>query len=47
MAVRERLVIHRTEDGEIIDEEPTVETETYILSRHMSAEEFGCYSRQH
>ena len=47
MAVRERLVIHRDESGEIIEEEPTVETETYIISRRMSAEEFGCYSRQH
>jgi predicted transposase YbfD/YdcC len=47
MAVRERLVIHRGGDGEIIDEKPTVETETYIISRHMSAEEFGCYSRHH
>ncbi len=26
MVVRERLVIHRGEDGKIIDEEPTVET---------------------
>lgn len=47
MAVRERLVIHRGEDGDVLDEEPTVETETYIISRHMSAEEFGCYSRRH
>ncbi|MCL2124642.1 MAG: ISAs1 family transposase [Oscillospiraceae bacterium] len=47
MAVRERLVIHRDEDGEIIAEKPTVETETYIISKHMAAEEFGCYSRHH
>ena len=47
MAVRERLVIHRGEDKEIINEEPTVETETYITSRAMSAEEFGCIARQH
>jgi len=47
MAIRERLVIHRDEDGEIIDEEPTVETETYIISREMRADEFGCYARQH
>ena len=47
MAVRERLVVHRDEAGEILDEAPTVETETYIISRHMTAEEFGCYSRQH
>ena len=47
MVVRERLVIHRDEDGEILEERPTVERETYILSRHMSAEEFGCYARGH
>jgi len=47
MAVRERLIIHRDENGEIINEEPSVETETYIISKHMSAEEFGCYSRHH
>jgi len=47
MAVRERLVIHRDDEGEIINEEPTVETETYIMSRPMTAEEFGCYARQH
>ena len=47
MAVRERLVIHRGEDGEIMDEEPTVETETYIISRPMKAEEFACFSRHH
>jgi len=47
MAVRERLVIHRGDDGEVISEEPTIETETYIISKHMGAEEFGCYSRGH
>jgi len=47
MAVRERLVIHRDEDGEIKDEQPTIETETYIISKQMSAEEFGCYARHH
>jgi predicted transposase YbfD/YdcC len=47
MAVRERLVIHRDEDGEIIEEEPSIETETYIISKHMNADEFACYSRRH
>ena len=47
MAVRERLVIRRNEDGEIIEENPTLETETYIMSKKMTAEEFGCYSRHH
>ena len=47
MVVRERLVIHRNNDGEIIDEKPAVETESYIISRHMKADEFACYSRHH
>ena len=47
MAIRERLVIHKNEEGEIIEEKSTVETETYIISKHMAAEEFGCYSRRH
>jgi predicted transposase YbfD/YdcC len=47
MVVRERLVIHRDKSGEILDEKPTVETETYIVSRPMSAEEFACYARDH
>jgi predicted transposase YbfD/YdcC len=47
MAVRERLVIHRNDPGEIMDEEPTVEIGTYIISKHMSAEEFACFSRRH
>jgi predicted transposase YbfD/YdcC len=47
MVIRERLIIHRDETGEIMDEEPTVETETYIISKQMSAEEFACYSRHH
>jgi len=47
MVIRERLVIHRDESGEIMDEEPTVETETYILSKLMSAEGFACFSRKH
>jgi predicted transposase YbfD/YdcC len=47
MAVRERLVIHRGEGGEILPEKPTTEVETYIISRHMEAEEFACFSRRH
>jgi len=47
MVVRERLVIHRGEDGEIMNEEPTVETESYIISRRMNPEEFACFSRHH
>jgi predicted transposase YbfD/YdcC len=47
MVVRERLVIKRNEAGDIIEDEPTVEKETYILSRPMQAEEFGCYVRGH
>jgi predicted transposase YbfD/YdcC len=47
MAVRERLVIHKDEDGEIIDEKPTTEIETYIINRQMEAEEFACIARSH
>ena len=47
MAVRERLVIHRDADGEIINENPTVDVCTYIMSKEMSAEEFGCLARGH
>ena len=47
MAVRERLVIHKNDAGEIIDEKPTIEKETYIISRHMNADEFACFSRRH
>jgi predicted transposase YbfD/YdcC len=47
MVVRERLVIHRNDAKAILDEKPTLETETYIISRHMLAEEFACFSRRH
>jgi predicted transposase YbfD/YdcC len=47
MVVRERLVIHRGEDREMTDEKPTVETESYIISRRMNADEFACFSRRH
>jgi len=47
MVVRERLVIHRGEDKEMLNEKPTVETESYIISRRMNADEFACFSRRH
>jgi predicted transposase YbfD/YdcC len=47
MVVRERLVIRRNDAGDIIDEAPTVETQAYIMSRSMQAEEFACYARGH
>jgi len=47
MAVRERLLIHRGDNGEIMDEKPSIETETYIISKPMKAEEFACFSRGH
>jgi predicted transposase YbfD/YdcC len=47
LTVRERLAVHKDESGEIIEDKPTIETETYIISKHMTAEEFGCYSRHH
>jgi predicted transposase YbfD/YdcC len=47
MVVRERTVIHRDGGGNVLPETPTVERETYILSRPMDAEEFACYARGH
>ena len=47
LAVRERLVIHRDENGEVIDEKPSKEICTYIISKEMGAEEFGCFARGH
>jgi predicted transposase YbfD/YdcC len=44
---RERMVIKRDADGEIIDENPSFECVTYIMSREMKAEEFACYVRGH
>jgi hypothetical protein len=41
------MVIKRDADGEIIDENPSVECVTYIMSREMKAEEFACYARGH
>jgi predicted transposase YbfD/YdcC len=47
MVVRERTVIHRDGEGNVLPETSTVERETYILSRPMDAEEFACYARGH
>jgi predicted transposase YbfD/YdcC len=47
MVVRERTVIHRDSEDEVLAEIPTTEHETYILSRPMDAEEFACYARNH
>jgi predicted transposase YbfD/YdcC len=47
LVVRERQIIHRNKDDEIINEDPSVEQETYIMSKEMTAEEFGCYARGH
>jgi predicted transposase YbfD/YdcC len=47
MVRRERQIIHRDENGEIMDEEPSVECVTYIMSGEMTAEEFACYARGH
>jgi len=47
MTVRERLIIHRDGDDEIIEEEPTTEVCTYIMSKEMSAKEFACYAKNH
>ncbi len=45
MVIRERLVIQRQADGQIKEEDATVEVESYIISKKMQAEEFACYSR--
>lgn len=47
MVIRERLVIKRNEDDEIIDEKASTETVFYVMSKEMSAEEFSCYVRGH
>jgi len=47
MTVLERLVIHRDGEDEIIEEEPTPEVCTYIISKEMNAEEFACYVKNH
>jgi len=47
MVIRERLEIHKDENNEIIDEEPSVEVETYIMDQKMKALEFACYVRGH
>jgi predicted transposase YbfD/YdcC len=47
LVIRERMVIKRDADGEIVDEKPSVECVTYIMSREMKAEEFACYVRGH
>lgn len=44
---RERQVIHKDSDDNIIDETPSVEVQTYIMSTKMSAESFACYVRGH
>jgi len=44
---RERQVIHKDSDDNIIDETPSLEIETYIMSTEMSAESFACYARGH
>jgi predicted transposase YbfD/YdcC len=47
MVVRERTVIHKDAEDNVLPETPTVERETYILSKTMNAEEFACYARGH
>jgi predicted transposase YbfD/YdcC len=47
MVIRERLQIHYLDNGEIDNEQPTTETQFYIMSRKMKAEEFACYTRGH
>ena len=44
---RERLIVHKDKYGNILEEEPTVETVAYAMSREMTAEEFACFVRSH
>ena len=45
--IRERLIIHRDENGNILEETPSVEANTWILSKEMNAAEFQKYARGH
>jgi predicted transposase YbfD/YdcC len=47
LAVRERTVIRKDKDGNILGTEPSVTIHHYIISREMDAEEFGIYVRGH
>ena len=47
MVSRERLVIHKDADNEIVEESPSVEFETHIISKKMTAKEYACYVRGH
>ena len=45
--IRERLVIRRDKYDEAVNDPPSVEVNTWIMSRQMSASEFRDYSRGH
>ena len=47
LVLRERLVIKRDADGNILEGEPSEEWSVYVMSRAMDAEEFACYARGH
>jgi predicted transposase YbfD/YdcC len=47
MVIRERTILHRDSEDNVVAETPSIERETYIISRAMEAEEFACYARGH
>lgn len=47
LVFRERQVIKRDEQGEIIGEDPSTEWSVFIMSRPMNAQEFAGYARGH
>jgi len=47
MVFRERLIVKKGADGEIIDGEPSYEHAIFAMSKTMDAQEFDCYTRGH
>lgn len=47
LVFRERLVIKRDINGDVLDGEPSGEWSVYVMSRAMTAEEFACHVRIH
>ena len=47
LVFRERLVIKRDVDGNVLDGAPSEEWSVYVMSRAMTAEEFACQIRMH
>jgi predicted transposase YbfD/YdcC len=47
LVFRERLIIKRDADGNVLDGEPSGEWSVYVMSRAMAAEELACHARTH